>query len=121
MPEPEKEPVNSGAVVLPVIQTDQIKTAVNKALKGSAQASNKASQWFKENFPKVFPDEPEEELGWSKGLLIGVAIIIPVVIVAIAMTLYLRNGATGRANDMNAQNGNQTDCKGPAIAENSWN
>lgn len=98
--EPEKEPDNSGVVVLPVIQTDQIKTAVNKALKGSAQASNKASHWFKENFPKVFPDEPEEELGWSRGLLIGVAIIIPVVIVAIAMTLYLRNGATGRANDM---------------------
>jgi hypothetical protein len=99
-PDSEKEDTDSNPVVGPILQTDQIKSAVNKALKGSAQASNKASHWFAENFPKVMPGDPKESMGWPKGLLIAIAVIIPVIIVAIAMTLYLRNGATGRASDM---------------------
>ena len=47
---------------------------------------------MKDTLQKVIPGEPEHPLHFSRGLLIFIAIAVPVIIVAIATTVYIHSG-----------------------------
>jgi hypothetical protein len=75
-----------------IIQTDAVKTVVGKALRSGARIKNQANGWVKDTLQKVIPGEPEQPLYFSRGLLIFIAIAVPVIIVAIATTVYIHSG-----------------------------
>jgi len=82
----------------PVIQTAAIKSAVGKTLRGGARIKGKMDGFFKDTAQKVLPGEADQPAQFPKSVLIIIAVIIPIIIVAVAFSLYNRNGRAGLFN-----------------------
>ena len=85
-PKPEAEP---GVERTPLLQSEAIKSAVGKTLRGGARLKNQADDLAKDIMQKVMPGDPEKPLHFSRGFLIFIAVAIPVLIAAIGMMLFL--------------------------------
>ncbi|MHC1739575.1 MAG: hypothetical protein AB9897_00520 [Anaerolineaceae bacterium] len=83
---------NSTPNKTPGFQTDGVKNAVGDLLRGGAKTKRQVGAWIKDLTQKILPGDPEKPTHFSRGLLIFIAIAIPVIIVAIATTFYVRNG-----------------------------
>jgi hypothetical protein len=80
---------------LPLPSSDDVKVAVGGALRKGAEVRQKTESWTKKALQKVLPGPSDQPLKFSKGLLVFIAIAVPVIIVAIAASLYVRNGRNG--------------------------
>jgi hypothetical protein len=78
--------------ITPLPSSTEVKTAVGGALRKTAAVKGKTEQWMKNALQKILPGPSDQPLKFPKAVLIFIAIAIPVVIVAIAATLYVRNG-----------------------------
>ena len=94
----QEQPVESENRLFPRVKLPEsvaVKNAVGDALRSGARAKEKADGWLKDAVQKVLPGAADQPIRFSKGLLIFIAIVVPVIIVAIATSLYIRNGRNG--------------------------
>ena len=75
-----------------LIQTEAVKAVVGKTLRKGAEVKNQTGEFVKDIAQKVLPGEPEKPIKISKALLIIIAIVVPIIVVAIALTVYSHNG-----------------------------
>jgi Cell division protein len=72
----------------PLIETDAIKKAVGKTLRGGAAVKDRMSGWTQDLMQKVAPGEPGQPIKITQGVLISIAIVVPILIAAIALMGY---------------------------------
>jgi hypothetical protein len=77
---------------IPFPSSDEVKVAVGGALRKGAEVKQKTEGWTKSALQKVLPGPSDQPLKFSKGVLTFIAIAVPVIIVAIAASIYVRNG-----------------------------
>lgn len=80
------------ASTIPFPSSDEVKVAVGGALRKGAEVKQKTEGWTKTALQKVLPGPSDQPLNFSKGVLTFIAIAVPVIIVAIAASIYVRNG-----------------------------
>lgn len=93
--QPLEEPGERGEKATPNIplpSSDDVKAAVGGALRKGAEVKQKTERWTRSAMQKVLPGPSDQPLRFSKGVLIFIAIAVPVIIVAIAASIYVRNG-----------------------------
>lgn len=76
----------------PVLQSSNIKKAVGSTLRKGAEVKNKVDGLVKDTVQKVLPGEANQPVMIPRSLKILVAILVPVIVVAIAVLLINRNG-----------------------------
>jgi len=87
---PVREP--QPAVNIPVPSTSEVKAAVGGALRKGAEVKGKTENWVKRAAQKVLPVDSGQPVKFPKMLLIFIAVAVPIIIVAVAASLYARNG-----------------------------
>jgi hypothetical protein len=80
------------AVNNPLPSTSEVKAAVGGALRKGAEVKGKTESWVKNAAQKVLPGDAGQPVKFPKILLIFIAVAVPIIIVAVAATLYARNG-----------------------------
>jgi hypothetical protein len=75
----------------PLIETDAIKSAVGKTLRTGAKVKRQASDWVKQALQKVAPGKPDQPVQFSRGLLIAIAVVVPVIIATIAILTFVNH------------------------------
>jgi hypothetical protein len=93
-PEPVARPVREpqSTMNLPLPKTEDVKAAVGGALRKGAQVKGKTETWLRTAMQKILPGAADQPLKFPKALLVFIAVAVPVIIVAIAASLYIRNG-----------------------------
>lgn len=86
----EKRPQAEANIPWP--KTGDVKAAVGGVLRKGAAATGKTESWVKSTLQKILPGPADQPLSFSKAVLVFIAVAVPVIIVAIAASLYIRNG-----------------------------
>jgi hypothetical protein len=87
-PSAPTEPVELPNPREPLIETDAIKKALGKTLRGGAAFKDQVSGWTHGLMQKIAPSEPDQPIKFSQGFLISIAIVIPILIAALALVSY---------------------------------
>jgi hypothetical protein len=95
--EPAGEPVEEAPAV-PLFQTEAVKEALGKTLRKGAEVKNQTGSWLKDLIKKIMPGDPNQNSPIPRGILIFIAVAIPVIIVAVATTIYIRSGRNNEAS-----------------------
>ena len=73
-------------------KSDTLKKVVGGALREGVKAKHQADSWMKKALQKTLPGDSNQPLQFSRGVMIFLAVAIPVIVVAVAISFYIRNG-----------------------------
>jgi hypothetical protein len=81
---------------IPLPKEEDVKAAVGGALRKSAAMKNKTETWAKSALQKVIPGPADQPLKFPKALLVFIAVAVPVIVVVIIASIYIRGGRSSR-------------------------
>ena len=107
----------------PLPSTKEVKAAVGGALRKGAVVKGKTESWVKKAVQKVMPGPSDQPAKFPKALLVFIAVAVPIIIVAVAASLYVRNGRNtlfdgylAQAEQLAVRADNQMDDKASRLA-----
>lgn len=92
VPAGEPEPETAGESEAPAFQNANLKKAVGNTLRKGAEVVNKVDGLVKDTAQKVLPGEADQPAQIPRSVKILIAILVPVIVVALAVVLINRNG-----------------------------
>ncbi len=73
---------------------EEMKVKVGRAAQGLTEFNSKSGNWFRKFVHKVLPGQSENPMELPRSLLIIIAILVPLIVVAFASSVYMKKGKT---------------------------